>query len=201
MEERDPHYLSVLGTRKRALSQLSPSVEDDKGVDKKVAEAVRDLVEAPCFTEMLVDLCDAFGKGFSCVELVWDEDGGKWKPAYVWRDPKYFTFDYNSRQEVRLQRLGTLDGDALETGKWIVHTPNIKSGIPIRGGFARIAAWVYLFKNYSLKDWASASSTSTACPFASANIILPPRRTNGASCCRRSCRSPRTPPRSSPSRC
>ena len=155
MEERDPHYLSVLGTRKRALSQLSPSIEDDKGVDKQVAEAVRDLVEAPCFTEMLVDLCDAFGKGFSCVELVWHEDGGQWKPAYAWRDPKYFTFDYKARQEVRLQRLGTLDGDALETPKWIVHTPKIKSGIPIRGGFARIAAWVYLFKNYSLKDWAS----------------------------------------------
>ena len=155
MEERDPHYLSVLGTRKRALSQLSPSVEDDKGVDKKVSEAVRDLVEAPCFTEMLVDLCDAFGKGFACVELVWHEDGGQWKPAYVWRDPKYFTFDYISRSQVRLQRLGTLDGDALEPGKWIVHTPKIKSGIPIRGGFARFAAWSYLFNNYSLKDWAS----------------------------------------------
>jgi phage gp29-like protein len=155
MEERDPHYVSVLGTRKRALSQLRPSVEDDNGVDAKVAAAVRDLVERPCFAEMLVDLCDAFGKGFSGVELVWREKDGLWTPAYAWRDPKYFTFDYISRSELRLQRLGTIDGDELETGKWIVHTPKIKSGIPIRGGFARIVAWVYLFKNYSLKDWAS----------------------------------------------
>ena len=155
MEERDPHYLSVLGTRKRALSQLRPSVEDDKGVDKKVSKAVRDLVEDSAFAEMLVDLCDAFGKGFSCVELAWEAKDGMWRPSYVWRDPKYFTFDYISRSEVRLQRLGTMDGDALEPGKWIVHKPRVKSGIPIRGGFARIVAWVYLFKNYSLKDWAS----------------------------------------------
>jgi phage gp29-like protein len=155
MEERDLHYLSVLGTRKRALSQLRPSVEEAKGADAKIAEAVRALVEAPAFAEMLVDLCDAFGKGFSCVELVWHENDGFWTPAFVWCDPKYFTFDYISRSEVRLQRLGTLDGDKLETGKWIVHTPKIKSGIPIRGGFARLAAWVYLFNNYALKDWAS----------------------------------------------
>ncbi|MGB0912007.1 MAG: phage portal protein family protein, partial [Phaeobacter italicus] len=29
-----------------------------------------------------------------------------------------------------------------------------KSGLPIRGGLARLATWAYLFKNYTLKDWA-----------------------------------------------
>lgn len=30
-----------------------------------------------------------------------------------------------------------------------------KAGLPIRGGLARAAGWVYLFKNYVLKDWAT----------------------------------------------
>ncbi len=155
MEERDTHYLSVLGTRKRALSQLRPSIEPGEKADAKVEDAVRKLVEDPAFTNMLPDLLDAFGKGFSAVEIVWHEEGGMWKPAYVWRDPKYFTFDYISRSELRQQVLGTLDGAALDPGKWIVHTPRIKSGIPIRGGFARLVGWYYLFKNYAVKDWAA----------------------------------------------
>jgi phage gp29-like protein len=34
-----------------------------------------------------------------------------------------------------------------------VHRPRLKTGIPIRGGLARIAVWAYLFKAYTLKDW------------------------------------------------
>jgi phage gp29-like protein len=37
--------------------------------------------------------------------------------------------------------------------KFITHITRAKAGLPIRGGFARIAIWVYLFKNYVLKDW------------------------------------------------
>ena len=37
--------------------------------------------------------------------------------------------------------------------KFIVHIAKAKAGLPIRGGLARAAGWVYLFKNYVLKDW------------------------------------------------
>jgi phage gp29-like protein len=37
--------------------------------------------------------------------------------------------------------------------KFITHITRAKAGLPIRGGLARIAIWVYLFKNYVLKDW------------------------------------------------
>jgi phage gp29-like protein len=155
MEERDPHYLSVLSTRKRALSRLRAVVEpaSEKRVDKKVADAVRDLLLEPQFRAMLRDLTDAYGKGYSCVELIWGEKDGLWRPSYAWRDPKYFTFDFVSRSEVRLQRLGTIDGDPLPPAKFIVHTPKLKSGVPIRGGFARLAAWAWMFKTYTVKDW------------------------------------------------
>ena len=86
---------------------------------------------------------------------MWGEADGLWKPYFVWRDPKYFTFDFISRTELRLAELGTIDGTPLPPSKFIVHTPKQKSGIPVRGGFARFAAWAFLFKNYAIKDWAS----------------------------------------------
>ena len=143
MEERDAHYNSVLSTRKRAISALRAVVEpsSEKRVDKKIADAVRDLT-------------DAFGKGYSAIEIVWGERDGLWRPAaYKWRDPKYFTFDFVSRSELRLAVLGTIDGVALPPAKFIVHKPKLKSGIPIRCGFARLAAWSWMFKTYTLKDW------------------------------------------------
>lgn len=38
--------------------------------------------------------------------------------------------------------------------RFIFHTARLKSGLPIRSGLARLAAWAYVFKNYTLKDWA-----------------------------------------------
>jgi phage gp29-like protein len=37
--------------------------------------------------------------------------------------------------------------------KFVIHRARVKSGLPIRGGLARVAAWAYLFKNYAMKDW------------------------------------------------
>lgn len=158
MEERDAHYFSVLGTRKRALSSIGLEIDEDKakGVDKKIRDAVEELLDDPTLPDLFEDLMDGLGKGYSAVENLWTERNGMWWPyAYLWRDQKYFTFDHISRSEVRLQELGTIDGRELPPFKFIVHTPRQKSGIPIRGGFARFAAWAFLFKNYGLKDWAS----------------------------------------------
>jgi phage gp29-like protein len=158
MEERDAHYFSVLGTRKRALSSVSPAIDEESAskTEAKIAFAVEELLDDPSFPDLVEDLLDGLGKGYSVVEILWCEREGLWRPhAYLWRDPKYFTFDYISRSEVRLAELGTLDGRELPPFKFITHVPRQKSGIPIRGGFARFAAWAFLFKNYGLKDWAS----------------------------------------------
>jgi phage gp29-like protein len=156
MEERDAHYASVLRTRKLALSQIRPSVIEGPKDDAKIVAAVQELLEDPLLPDVTEDLMDGLGKGYSAVEILWGQGPEPWlKPYYVWRDPKYFTFDFISRSQVRLQALGTIDGLELPPGRFIVHAPKTKSGIPIRGGFARAVAWAFLFKSYSLKDWAS----------------------------------------------
>jgi phage gp29-like protein len=145
MEERDPHYASVLGTRKRAVSGLPVVVEaaTDDAKDVELADQARALFKRRGGRALLQDLMDAVGKGFSVVETIWDRSSSPWTPAsYEWRDPRFFQFDQVARREVRLRdEQDMLNGIALEPYKFLVHNPRLKSGIPIRGGLARLAAF------------------------------------------------------------
>ncbi|MBY6244138.1 DUF935 family protein, partial [Methylosinus sp. Sm6] len=158
MEERDLHYFCVLGTRRRTLAQIELAIDEESAAktERRIVDAVEELIDDSSLPDVFEDLLDGLGKGYSVVEILWYEREGLWRPyEYLWRDPKYFTFDHISRSEVRLHELGTIDGRELPPFKFVVHKPKQKSGIPIRGGFARFAAWGFLFKNFSLKDWAS----------------------------------------------
>lgn len=157
MEERDLHYACELGKRKLAVSRLPITVEaatDDKR-DKDLAEEVRRLTRRPGFRGLLKDLLDGLGKGYSVVEIIWDRSGSTWQPArYEHRDPRFFQFDRVARRELRLRdEADLMDGLPLAPYKFIVHLPHLKTGLPIRGGLARLAAWAWMCKNYSIKDW------------------------------------------------
>ena len=143
MEEREPHYGSVLGTRKRAVSGLEPVVEaaSDAPEDKKIADAVRELIRKPGFGECVDDLLDALGKGYSAVEMKW-APGQAWVPRYKWRDPRFFVPDENDGHTLRLADEQSHNGVELPPCKFIVHYPRLKSGLPIRGGLARLAGGV-----------------------------------------------------------
>ena len=156
MEERDLHYRCEIGKRRLAVASLPVTVEaasNDEG-DVRLADEVRALVKRAGFRGLLKDLLDAIGKGYSVTEIIW-ERGGKWWPvAYEWRDPRFFIFDRESRRKIRLLDEANLaEGIELAPYKFIVHLPHLKSGLPIRGGMARVAAWAYLCKNYTIKDW------------------------------------------------
>lgn len=172
MEERDPHYGSVLGTRKRALSGLPVMVEaaTDDTHDVKLADAVRDLVRRPEFGDMVDDLLDALGKGYSVVEINWDTKRQPWEPrtrnerqangewrereAYTWRDPRFFRYDREQGQQLRLiDESDMLNGIPLPPHRFIVHRPRLKSGLPIRSGLARLVAVAYMCKAYTVTDW------------------------------------------------
>ena len=155
MEEKDPHYAAVLGTRKRAVSGLPVVVEaaSEEEHDEQLADVVRELVKAPEFSDMLDDLLDAIGKGFSVAEPIWQLIGGQfWPTRYEHRDPRWFQFDKVTGQRLQLRSEG---GDGLEIppGKLIVHKPRLKSGLPIRGGVARLVAVSFMCKAFGLKDW------------------------------------------------
>ncbi len=155
MEEKDLHYLSVMGTRKRAVAQLPITVEaaDDSAEAEADAELIRTWLKRDALEDELFDLQDATGKGYSASEIVWETTPEAWLPKrLIRRDPRWFRFDRVDGETLRL--IDDQGGEAdLEPFKWVVHMNKAKSGLPIRGGLARAVAWGYLFKNFTLKDW------------------------------------------------
>lgn len=158
IEEREPHYRSVLTTRKLALRAITPEVKaasDDK-IDVEIADAVRRLVVTPAFRGAIVDLCDGISKGYSVVELMWTHGSDFWSVSgFKWRDPRLFQFDRVTGSRLLLREDGNLEGATLPPAKFITHVPKLKSGIPIRNGVARVAMWMFMLKSFSLKDWMS----------------------------------------------
>lgn len=155
MEEKYPHYLAVLNTRKLQVTQLDITVvpADDSAEAAKHADLVRSVIEDDALQSVLSDVMDALGKGFSVVEIGWDTSEGQWRPShYDYRLPGWFAFDRDDGKTLRLRDAG---GQLvpLQPYKFIQHRHKAKSGLPIRGGLARAAAWTYLFANYGLKDW------------------------------------------------
>lgn len=157
MEERDMHYRSVLATRKLAITGIEPIVvaASESAEDEKIAESVRDLVAQPEFVDdYLTDLLDGLSKGYAIVETIWDRSGKEyWPREYKWRDPRHFQIDKIDGRTLRMKEPGFADGIDLPPFQFSVHRPKLKSGLPIRGGLARLAAWSFLFKSYTIKDW------------------------------------------------
>lgn len=154
MEEKDLHYRSVLSTRKRQVSGLTITVEaaGDTPDDIKDAELVEAFIQRQELQLELFDILDAVGKGYSFTEILWDTSDGRWLPGRLeWRDPRWFQFDrIDGRTPLLVTETGPL---ALKPYGYVHHVHRSKSGLAVRGGLARVVAWAYLFKNYTVKSW------------------------------------------------
>lgn len=158
IEEKYPHYNGVLGVRKRAVAQLPVRVEaaGDSAQEQQDAALVRDWTRRLTLQAELIEILDALGKAYSATEIIW-ETGDVWLPMQLKRrDPRFFEYDRITGEQLLLK--GGEDGHggvatALPPYKFIVHQTAAKSGLPIRGGLARVVAWYYLFANFTLKDW------------------------------------------------
>jgi phage gp29-like protein len=123
----------------------------DETLDAQAADLLRSWLGRDELASELYGILDAIAKGYSVTEIIWDVTADQWLPkALKHRDPRFFELD-RLGQELLLK---TEQGPApMAPYKYIVHRGQAKSGLPIRGGLARPAAWFYLFKNYDLKSW------------------------------------------------
>ena len=159
MEEKDLHYRSVLATRRLQVSQLPITVEaaTDEASDQAAADLVRErLVDSGVVSDYLFDMLDAIGKGYSVGEIIWQTSAKAWSPERIeWRAPQWFEFAREDGQTPLLK--GGVDGlgmpEPLKPFGYVFHVHRTKSGLPIRGGLARAAAWLALFKNFDVKAW------------------------------------------------
>lgn len=160
IEERDPHYLGVLGTRRRSVAQLDITVEaaSSDPNDERIAQMVRDYVERDELADDIFHILDCIGKGFSGTEVVYESSEGQYVPRLISRDPRIFRFHRDDLESpMVLNKFG--QPEPLQPGHWIWATMKAKSGLAVRSGLARVAAWGWMFKAYTLRDWAIFTQT------------------------------------------
>lgn len=155
IEERNSHLASVMQTRKLALAGLDWTVEpfSDDAADKKIADHFRADWEALESEELVLDLADAIGKGYSVVALEWAaQNGGFTVTGSSHIDAKHWRFDLDTgffRLLTDEHPLGLLP----PFGSVIEHRYRARSGSANKTGVLRTCVWLYMFAGYSLKDW------------------------------------------------
>lgn len=159
MEEKDTHLFSQLQTRKLAVMGLDWEVQpfSDDARDEEVAQFVSGQLHGlEGFNDILMDVLDAVGKGISVSEITWgvDSQGKNIVEDITWVHPKKLLWD-SLDDEMKICTRKYPQGIQLPENKFIVHRYKAKSGHPSRAGILRVAGWMYLFKNYDLKDWVS----------------------------------------------
>ncbi|MGR3435262.1 MAG: DUF935 domain-containing protein [Shimia sp.] len=156
MEERDAHYASVLGVRKRRVSGIDPVLDVGGDAEDRIADAIReDILDHPGFGDLIEDLLDALGKGFSVVEIMWDTRSDRWRPqAFRHRDARFFQPAGSDPTTIHLRdESAPTEGLPLAASKFITHRAKLKSGHWARGGLARLVAFGWICKAYVQKDW------------------------------------------------
>jgi phage gp29-like protein len=158
LEQRDAHYRSVLSTRKHALEGLSMYVEasGDAAKEKEISEAVeKDILNHPDILDLRKNSLDALGKGFSVNEIIWDTEGKRWKPkTFLFRDPRWFAYEKETGR-LCLRPPSGQELAPLAEYRFIVHEPNLLSGMQITSGLSFTALFYWLIKNYDLTSWAA----------------------------------------------
>ncbi len=92
-------------------------------------------------------------KGISFTEILWDHSELQaWPKALVRRDPRWFGFDQRDL-ETPMLRNATGQLEPLPAPHFIVAQIAAKSGLPLRSGIARVAAWAWMFKAFTQRDW------------------------------------------------
>jgi phage gp29-like protein len=159
MEERDPHYASVLATRKLAVLGLERQLVWSKGHDDhpradEIHEACSNLIDAPAFEGLLAHSLDAIAKPYAVSEIEWLTTTTAWTPVgYRDRDPRWFKYDKETGRQLRLKEEGQPDGVELKPLRFVVAQAANKSGLPARRGLMRLVAFSFVCKLYGIKDW------------------------------------------------
>jgi phage gp29-like protein len=166
MEEKDTHLSAELLKRKNAVNSLDFDILPyDEGAQQNLyrrkSKPKSDQVVDFCkevifglesFEDALFDLLDAIGKGFAICEIVWGTDGRRnIVEGLNWVHQKRLTFVDDMVPKLITQE--NLMGEVIPPFKAVYHRHKARSGYDTRAGMTRVCAWMYLFKNYAIKDW------------------------------------------------
>ena len=158
MLDRDAHLRCEWDKRSGAPLTLDWAIEPParaSGAEKKAAawveETLRDVVDD--LEDVILSLMDGAGHGFAAIELEWTRDGVVWLPRFHPRPQTWFQAS-RDRRSLRL-RDGSAEGAEPIPMGWMLHQHRkVKTGYLGRAGLFRAVLWPFLYKAYSIGDFA-----------------------------------------------
>lgn len=180
MVKSDTTLSSVYHTRKvQVISQpwyLEAGVGSGRDQEAVAAQAadfcqsVLDQIEG--LRGSMLDLMGGTGEGVAVSEIDWHRDGDLWLPSELkWRHIRRFRYDdhWNLRLYDRGHAGDDPQGIELPPNKFVIHNPRDHAGYPTRSGSLQASVWLWLFKRWNEKFWASISEKHGS-PFITAEV-------------------------------
>ncbi|HHE3465255.1 TPA: DUF935 family protein, partial [Pasteurella multocida] len=157
VEERDSCIGANIQTRKRAILTFDWRIVEPRNAtpqEEKIQAEIDELFyQFTMLEDLMVDLMDAVGHGFSALEIEWKQADGKWIPAkFTARPQSWFKLDKNDN--LLLKTPDNQEGEPLRQYGWVVHTHKSRTVQLARMGLFRTLCWLYMFKHYSVHDFA-----------------------------------------------
>ena len=152
MIERDPHLQAVLQTRRLSLTQSEWSVVPADETNSRAVDAAEYTTEQLAGLEDFEDdvhaLLDAVPKGISCVEIIYTPDWGIERLVEIPQKLLDWT-----KPEIQILADG-IRPEPMTPNKFILHSPRIKPGSPLRRGLMRTLAVYWCIAHFAMEDWA-----------------------------------------------
>ncbi|AGO16972.1 hypothetical protein K756_09285 [Glaesserella parasuis ZJ0906] len=157
IEERDSSIFANIQTRKRAALGVDWFIQAPRNAtpaEEKLRDEVDELFyQIGNLEDLIIDCMDAVGHGFSALEIEWAFNGKVWYPnAFMHRPQSWFKWD--KLDNLLLKTPQNQTGEPLRPYGWVVHTHKSRSTQSARNNLFRTLAWLYMFKHYSIHDFA-----------------------------------------------
>lgn len=157
IEEQDSSIAANMMTRKRSILTLDWRIVEPRNAtpaeEKLQAEIDELFYQYPNLEDLFMDLMDAVGHGFSALEIQWAQVDGKWVPKGFKPCPQSW-FNLDKHDQLLLRTPDNPMGEPLRPFGWVVHRHKSRSTQLARDGLYRTLAWLYMFKHYSVRDFA-----------------------------------------------
>ena len=157
MEERDSAIAAAFSTRKLAVLGLDwrlAEPRDASPAEQQLTEAAQSYFDHLAhLDDLLMDLMDAVGHGFVALEITWQLQGSLNMPARFTPIAQSW-FRWDDHDNLLLKTPDHPTGEPLWAMGWVVHRHKNRSVQAARNGLFRTLAWLYMFKHYSVHDFA-----------------------------------------------
>lgn len=158
MEERDAHLFAEMQKRKRALltvpHEIIPPPNATPAERADAAWLAEYITEQDGWEDLIIDMLDAIGQGFSNIEIEWEAVSREWFPkAFHHRPASWFELAREDQNQLLLRSDDGL-GEQLQPFGWIQHRHKSRSGYVARAGLLRTLSWPYVCRNFGTQSLA-----------------------------------------------